>query len=75
MLYGFLIAFFIALVIGISIALVIAIALREVTDHIYEGGGYNAPMDGFRSHLRRARETGLRKKGGKKSVRHRHYHA
>lgn len=74
MVYGLLIAFFIALVIGVSVALVIAVALREVTSHMYEGGSFSAPIDRFRSHLRRARDEGLRGKG-KKASRHRHYHA
>ena len=72
MLYGFLIAFFIALVIGISIAIVIVIALREVTNHIYEGGTYSPRMQGFRSHLRKFGDED--EQGGKKASRHTHYH-
>ena len=73
MLYGFLIALIIAFVIGISIAVVIVIALREVTNHIYEGGTFNTPLRGFRSHLRRFEEVDAQ--GKKVSSRHTHYHA
>ncbi len=72
MLLGFLIAFFIAMVIGISVAVVIMIALREVTNHIYEGGNYSPPMHGFRSHLRKLGDED--EQGGKKASRHTHYH-
>lgn len=73
MLFGFLIALLISLVLGISIAVVIVIALREVTNHIYEGGAYSTPMQGFRSHLQRAGDTD--EQGRKKASRHTHYHA
>ena len=75
MIYGFLIAFFIALVLGISIALVIAIVLREVSDHIYEGGSFNTPDQDFRTHLQRVRDSKVQ--GGKvrRTSRHRHYNA
>jgi len=72
MLYGFLIAFLIAFVIGISVAMVVVIALREVTNHIYEGGGYSPPMRGFKSHLRSFGDED--ESGGKKASRHTHYH-
>lgn len=75
MIYGFLIAFFITLVIGVSVAIVIVIALREVSDHIYEGGGSNTLDRRYRSHLERARDAKALEGKGRKSSRHHHYHA
>jgi len=73
MLNGFLIAFLIAFVIGISIAVVIMVVLREVTSHIYEGGTFNTPLRGFRSHLQRTEDDEAHGRGP--GSRHRHYHA
>ena len=73
MINGFLIAFLIASVIGISIAVVIMVVLREITSHIYEGGGQAAPMRGFRRHLRRPEESEESSK--KPRSRHTHYQA